>query len=66
MIRMLLLAALASACVAGSGSIAAAQGTYPEKQLQLILPFPAGGASDVVGRIIASELEPGSANRSSS
>jgi len=57
MIRMSLLAAIASACVAGSGSIAAAQGTYPEKQLQLILPFPAGGASDVVGRIIASELE---------
>ena len=57
MIRMLLLAALASACVAGPASNAAAQGTYPEKQLQLILPFPAGGASDVVGRIIASELE---------
>ena len=57
MIRMFLLAAMASACVAGSSSIAAAQGTYPEKQLQLILPFPAGGASDVVGRIIASELE---------
>ena len=57
MIRMFLVAAMASAFVAGSASIAAAQGTYPEKQLQLILPFPAGGASDVVGRIIASELE---------
>jgi tripartite-type tricarboxylate transporter receptor subunit TctC len=54
---MLLLAALASACVAGPASQVAAQGTYPEKQLQLIVPFPAGGASDVVGRIIASELE---------
>jgi hypothetical protein len=34
---MFMLAAVASACVAGSASIAAAKGTYPEKQLQLIL-----------------------------
>jgi len=61
MIRMFLLAAIASACVAGSGSIAAAQGTtqgsYPEKSLQLIVPYPPGGAADVIGRIVASELE---------
>src|SRR3954470_16757007 len=57
MIRMFLTAAIASACVAGSASIATAQGNFPEKALQLIVPFPAGGASDVVGRIIAGELE---------
>src|SRR6266404_692644 len=57
MIRMFLTAAIASACVAGCASIAAAQANYPEKPLQLIVPFPAGGASDVVGRILAGELE---------
>ena len=57
MIRMFLTAAIASACVAGCASIATAQGNFPEKPLQLIVPFPAGGASDVVGRIVAGELE---------
>ena len=57
MIRMFLTAAIASACVVGCASIAAAQGSFPEKPLQLIVPFPAGGASDVVGRIVAGELE---------
>jgi len=57
MIRMFLGAAIASACVTGCASIATAQGSYPEKSLQLIVPFPPGGASDVVGRIIAGELE---------
>ena len=57
MIRMFLAAAIASACVAGCASVAAAQANYPEKPLQLIVPFPPGGASDVVGRIVAGELE---------
>ena len=57
MIRMILAAAMTSACVVGCASIATAQGNYPERPLQLIVPFPAGGASDVVGRILAGELE---------
>ena len=57
MIRMFLAAAIASAWVVACSSIATAQGSYPEKPLQLIVPFPAGGASDVVGRIVAGELE---------
>ncbi|RXG87877.1 tripartite tricarboxylate transporter substrate binding protein [Bradyrhizobium vignae] len=36
---------------------APAQAVYPEKSLQLIVPFPPGGASDVVARIIGGELE---------
>src|SRR5690349_15941545 len=55
--RRMFVAAVMTACVAACPSIAAAQGSYPEKTLQLIIPFPAGGASDVVGRIIAGELE---------
>ncbi|WP_249166800.1 tripartite tricarboxylate transporter substrate binding protein [Bradyrhizobium sp. JYMT SZCCT0428] len=57
MIRTFLMAAMTAAGLVGSANVAEAQANYPEKQLQLILPFPAGGASDVVGRIIASELE---------
>src|ERR1051325_9105921 len=57
MVRKFLAAAIASACVAACPSIAAAQANYPEKPLQLTVPFPAGGASDVVGRIVAGELE---------
>jgi tripartite-type tricarboxylate transporter receptor subunit TctC len=34
---------------------AAAQ-TYPVKPLRLIVPFPAGGGSDIVGRIVAGKL----------
>jgi tripartite-type tricarboxylate transporter receptor subunit TctC len=57
MMRMFVAAALVSAGVISSASLAAAQATYPEKQLQLIVPYPAGGASDVIGRIVAAELE---------
>jgi tripartite-type tricarboxylate transporter receptor subunit TctC len=53
---MFLAAAMTAACVMGCASIAAAQAGYPEKPLQLIVPFPPGGAGDVVGRIIAGEL----------
>ena len=30
--------------------------TYPVKPLRLIVPFPAGGGSDVIGRIVAQKL----------
>ena len=49
--------ALALIGLVGANSLATAQATYPEKSLQLIVPFPPGGASDVVARIIGSELE---------
>lgn len=29
-----------------------AQSAYPSKPIRLIIPFPAGGASDVVARVI--------------
>src|SRR5882672_6346711 len=35
--------------------IASAQ-TYPAKSVRLIVPFPAGGGSDIVGRIVAAKL----------
>ncbi len=33
-----------------------AQETYPTKPIKLIIPFPPGGATDVIGRILALEL----------
>lgn len=38
-----------------AGSPAAAQ-TYPEKQITLLIPYAAGGPTDIVGRLIREEL----------
>jgi tripartite-type tricarboxylate transporter receptor subunit TctC len=35
---------------------AAAQSDYPSKPITMIVPFPAGGRTDLVGRIVAQEL----------
>ncbi len=46
------LGALAAACVGG----AAAQGTWPERPLSMIVPFPPGGVADTVARPVAEAL----------
>jgi tripartite-type tricarboxylate transporter receptor subunit TctC len=38
------------------GGAAYAQGTYPERQIRMIVPFPAGGPTDVMGRVVAEVL----------
>lgn len=47
-----LLAALALACAA---SVVGAQ-AYPSKPVKLIVPFPAGGGTDIYGRVVANKL----------
>ncbi len=37
-------------------SLANAQSTYPNRPIKLIAPFPPGGTSDILGRIIAQKL----------
>src|SRR3954454_15021940 len=34
---------------------AAAQSDYPNRPVRLIIPFPAGGSNDIVGRAIATQ-----------
>ena len=37
-------------------SMSAAVGAYPENPIRLVIPFPAGGGSDIVGRVVAHKL----------
>ena len=52
--RSLLLAA-AGLLVAFS-TAASAQSDYPNRPIRLIIPFPAGGSNDIVGRAIAQQM----------
>jgi tripartite-type tricarboxylate transporter receptor subunit TctC len=49
-VRMLGAAFLAAACVAGHAQ------TWPERPVRLVVPFPAGGATDLVARVIAQRV----------
>ena len=46
--------AVASLCAIAAG--AAVAQSYPARPVRMIVPFPAGGATDIVGRIIAQKL----------
>src|SRR5687767_15789687 len=48
-------AALAAAALVGVPSAALAQ-NYPVKPVRILIPWPPGGANDVVGRIVAQRM----------
>lgn len=50
-------ASFAAGCLpAGTTWTAAAQGFQPGRPIKLVVPFPAGGSTDVIGRIMAESL----------
>ena len=53
--KRILIAGVLAALPAVAGGAAAAQ-SYPEKPIRLIIPFSAGGATDVLIRIVANRL----------
>ena len=53
-LRLLTVAALALAAVPVASVFA--QSDYPNKPVKIIVPFPPGGTSDVMGRMVAEEL----------
>lgn len=48
---------MAASALATSAVPALAQGTYPERPIKFIVPWPAGGSSDVAARVIARYLQ---------
>jgi tripartite-type tricarboxylate transporter receptor subunit TctC len=47
---------LGGALMLGAGVSLAQSENYPDRPLKLVIPFAAGGSSDVIGRLIANEL----------
>ena len=54
--RHLTTLAAALLALAAAPSAALAQGTFPDKPVRLVIPFPPGGTSDITGRILADAL----------
>ena len=54
--RTLVALSLLFGCFPFASSQAQTAADYPNKPVKLIVPFPAGGTSDIMGRLIAEEL----------
>ena len=56
--RFALTLAAAATAVASSVALPALAQTYPDKTIRLVVPFPPGGSTDAVGRLVAAEMSP--------
>lgn len=57
MLRRVLLGTCAAVMVAGLG-VAVAEAAYPERPIEIVVPWGAGGGTDATARILASLMEP--------
>lgn len=51
-----LLASIAAAALCAASHPASAADAYPNRRITLVIPYPAGGATDVLGRLLANKL----------
>ena len=57
--RRLLLTSLLSACgMSALQAWAQGQGGFPQQSVKLVVPYPAGGATDVIARVLAERMTP--------
>ena len=54
--RSLQIAFAAIAFLAQSGAISGASAQYPDRRVTFVVPYPAGGAADTIGRLLATKL----------
>lgn len=52
-----ILALLACLALAGAASASAAETSYPNRTVKIIVPFPPGGTSDTIARLVAADLQ---------
>jgi len=56
MSKLLRCAAVALALLLAAGSAIAQKGNYPDKPIRFVVPFPPGGGTDIVARVMAQKL----------
>src|SRR3954470_6156384 len=57
--RRAAMAGFAGGLAAFAVSSADAQGAYPSRTIKMIVPYPAGGTTDLLGRLVAEQLKNG-------
>src|SRR4051812_42121756 len=57
--RRAAMAGFAGGLAAFAVSSADAQGAYPSRTIKMIVPYPAGGTTDLLGRLVADQLKTG-------